>query len=205
MKPSTAITPKTPYLFIEIWVPRRAPYNRADCWSCIIGDFIKPVMDALPTALIWYVREGKHLQLCIATSERAKALRLVKRVATLTRFRVKRVLPGTVGGALAGTRWMSAAKIGTPAEGARSILMLRAMDAVCRLHLNTLVPVVNPVDGYPTWRYEQNADARQNPHGSLFESFTHLIANATEAQFTIHLMARTGWMDWAPAQVTANL
>jgi hypothetical protein len=55
------------------------------------------------------------------------------------------------------------------------------------------------------WYTELNADSQQNAHGSLFESLMHLIANSTQAKFTIHLLARTSWMDWAPTQVTANL
>lgn len=203
MKP-TAITPVTPYLFIEIWVPKRIPYNGAGGWPCIVGDFVKPVMAALPTALVWTVQEGPFWQLCVAHPSRATAERVVRRVAKSTRFRIKRILHGKAGGGLAGTRWMTQRAIGTPVEGDRSILMLRAMDAICRLYVSTLVGI-RQADKTVRWTTEVNADARQNPYGSLFESLMHLIANTTGARFTIHLLARTGWMDWAPAQVTANL
>lgn len=211
MKP-TAITPATPYLFIEIHVPKLAPYNVPDTgWPCIVGDVCKPIAEALPDALVWWVQEGAHFQLCIAWHDRVAAEHIVKSVTKQRGFKVKRILRGKAGGGLAGTRWMAAANIGTAREGKRSLLMLRTMDAVCRLYVDTLVLAPIPgnrrsIAGKPArWYTELNADTRQNGHGQLFESLMHLIANSTQARFTIHLLARTGWMDWAPAQVTANL
>jgi hypothetical protein len=206
------ITPSTPYLFIEIWTPKLAPYNDdAIGWPCIVGDFCKPIAEELPAALVWWVREGPWFQLCIAWHDRARAEEIVKSVAKRRGFKIKRILPGVAGGGLAGTRWLAAANIGKAREGERSILMLRTMNAICRLYADTLVLAPLPsnrrgVAGKPArWYTELNADPRQNAHGQLFESLMHLIANSTGAQFTIHLMARTSWMDWAPTQVTANL
>lgn len=206
------ITAKTPYLFIEIHVPKRAPYNVDETgWPCIVGDVCKPVADELPTALVWWVQEGPWFQLCIAYPDREKAEKLVNDVTKRRGFKIKRILRGVAGGGLAGTRWMAASNIGKAREGQRSIMMLRTMDAICRLYADTLVLAPLPtnrrgVAGKPArWYTELNADSKQNAHGQLFESLMHLIANSTNARFTIHLMARTSWMDWAPTQVTATL
>ena len=206
------ITPKTPYLFIEIWVPKLAPYNVEETgWPCIVGDVCKPIADELPDAYVWWVQEGRWFQFCIAYHDVVRAEALVKDVLKQRGFKTKRILRGVAGGGLAGTRWMASHHIGRAKEGHRSILMLRTMDAICRLYADTLVLAPLPgnrrgVARKPArWYTELNADSRQNPHGQLFESLMHLIANSTNARFTIHLMARTGWMDWAPTQVTANL
>ena len=101
-KPIT-ITPETPYLFIEIWTPKRPPYNAEETgWPCIVGDFCKPILDHFSKALVWFVREGPWFQLCVAYPDAAKAEKIVRDVAKRRGFRIKRILPGVAGGGLAG-------------------------------------------------------------------------------------------------------
>lgn len=206
------MSPSTPYLFVEIWVPKRAPYNTAHGWPCIVGDLIKPIVDAHPDALIWFLQEGPWLQLCFGpdfnvntywSAQRLEEIRkTMVKVARAKGFHIKRYIRNsTLGGALGGSRWMPAAKQGTPAEGERSLLLAQACHAACAVYLHSLVKKGK------LWQVEKPQCDRQNPHGNLFESFMHLLANISEARFDVELLVRTRWMHdgWQKTKTVCHL
>ncbi len=197
------MTPDTPYLFVEIWWPKKAPYNHpAHGWPTIIGDFVKPLVAAHPGMRIWFLREGPWWQLCFAADDLKAANDTMRKVARKLGFSIKRYIRGsTLGGALGGTRWVSRAKQGTKAERQRSYLLTEACHGVCGAYTDTLVKRGK------YWVVEAPECTRQNPHGNLFESFTHLVANITDARFDVRVQVRTGWMHegWQNAQVTCHL
>ncbi len=214
------IYPDTPYLFYEIHVPRRRPYwdvkprkgqpEPAQSWPSIVGDFCLPLLAEHADSLVWHVQEGSHFQICFATIWPKEVEASVRHHAKLTGFRVKRLLRGHAGGALGGQRWNPTRLLGTEQEAFRSIKLLRTLDALCRLYADTLIQVpavkkrgkvVTP--GY--WYAEAPEDTRQNPFGSIFESFTHLVANTTEARFAAYIDVRTGWMHEGPMRVSLPL
>lgn len=195
------ITPLTPYRFYEVWVPKRAPYSDPSTqWASILGEWVLPIVIKHGGDMTWWcVREGRWIQFCFASENPAPIETTIRSVCKAKRFTVKRVLrTGTAGGALGGERWCAPDLIGTLAERQRSVMLLRLMNEVCSLQLHSLTKRGK------VWGVERNKD-RQNPHGNLFESLMHLIANVTGAQFHVHLMARTVWTDWAPAKVTLHL
>lgn len=209
------MTPDTPYLFVEIWVPKRAPYNHAvHGWPSIVGDFVKPLADAYPGSRIWALQEGRHFQICFAAPRAfvpeggKRFIGLVdmqlamREIARKRRFQIKRYIYGsTLGGALAGSRWLPVRKQRRPAEKRRSFLLTRACHAVCAVYLDSLVRKGNH------WVVESPQCQKQNPHGNLFESFMHLCANLSEARFDVQLKVRTRWMhdDWQDAKVICHL
>ncbi len=197
------MTLSDPYLFVEIWVPKRAPYNHVTHgWSTIVGDFVKPLVAAHPGIRVWFLREGPWWQLCFAALDLVAANQTIRRIARQKRFSIKRYIRGsTLGGALGGSRWLPRAKQGKKAERQRSCLLTEACHAVCSVYLDSLVKRGK------YWVVESPQCARQNPHGNLFESFMHLVANISDAQFDVKLQVRTGWMHegWKDAKVTCHL
>ncbi len=200
------MTPSTPYLFVEIWVPKRAPYNTEHGWPCIVGDFVKPIADENPGLIIWFLQEGPWFQVCFAHPTGRYSFQAVwdtmRRVAKQKGFHIKRYIRNsTLGGALGGSRWMPTAKQGSAAEGERSLLLARACHAVCAVYLNSLVKKGK------RWVVEKPECTRQNPHGNLFESFMHLVANISEARFDVELQVRTRWMHggWQKTKAVCHL
>lgn len=210
ISPTLSMNAQSPYLFYEFWVPKRQPYY--DCrvnkdrlatssaWPSICGDFIIPLLDRIDKSfgmkpLCWFVQEGPFFQICFSCPSFALIQwskggilieRLVREQCKISKFRTKRLLRGNLGGALAGDRWNNS--FGTKKESNRSILMVDMMDKVCRLYLTTLIRRKNK-----TWMTEKNK-SRQNPHGNIFESVIHLLANISEAKFDVFVQAKTGWM-----------
>lgn len=197
--------PADTYLFYEFWVPKRAPYNGSFTikgvpsvgWPSIVGDFIAPMVLSLERHeylhLCWFVQEGPHFQVCIATDPgcRLQIEKGVRAHCKKTDFKMKRLLRGDLGGALAGDRWNHPRRFGTASEKARSVLLVETLDRLCRLYIDTLVKRHKGKTHY--WVTEQNG-SRQNPHHNLFESFHHLVANISEAQFDAIISVRTTWM-----------
>jgi hypothetical protein len=233
------MTPATPYLFFEIWVPKRAPYSgpRNDkdrlaesySWPSIVGDFVKPLVERWPDSLWWQVQEGPFYQVCVAPWTRWSPLhedperyakeveRSVRAHCKTTGFRMKRLLRGTLGTALAGDRWnrcsydLCRSKEEAQRQEARSVLLVQTMDRVCRLYMDTLVKVPHRrvKRGQPThhWVTEVNG-SRQNPHGNIFESLMHLLANTGEPRFDVKVQVNTPWMRENPlpnAKLTCHL
>lgn len=202
------MSPNTPYRFIEIWVPRRAPYSDPQHgWSSIVGDVVKPLMDHIPPfwmnqhPFVWALQEGPFVQVCYGTDgDGLLDLDSVLRTAlALHRFRVKRRLRGslTLGTALIGDRWNAPARLkrgGEAGQQRRSMYLCTIMDQVCRLYADTLIRVPGTKKALAYWRTETNM-SRQNPKGSVFESVMHLIANTAEPRFDVFLSGRTGWMN----------
>jgi hypothetical protein len=207
------VTPATPYLFVEIWVPKRAPYNHSvHGWPTIIGDFVKPLVAAHPDMLVWFLQEGPHWQLCFGPSGSLDCALAIKTLEYMRRtmvviakergFHIKRYIRGsTFGGALAGSRWMPAKKQKRPEEQQRSFLLARACHAVCAVYMDTLVRKGNH------WVVESPQCKKQNPHGNIFESFMHLCANLSGAKFDVQLKVRTRWMhgDWQEAKAVCHI
>jgi hypothetical protein len=192
-----------PYLFVEIWVPKRAPYNHPEHgWPTIVGDFVKPLADAHPDMRIWFLREGPWWQLCFAASDLHAANKTMRDIARRRGFTIKRYIRGSnLGEALAGSRWLPRRKQKTCAEKRRSYLLTDACHAVCAVYMDSLVRRGRH------WVVERPQCNRQNPHGNLFESFMHLVANLSDAQFDVQFKVRTRWMhdDWKELKATCHL
>lgn len=187
------MTPSSPYLFVEIWVPKCKPYNDPKFgWPSIVGDFVKPLVKIYPDLLVWFLQEGSWWQLCFAYGgpfHLKDVNETMKKIANKKGFKIKRYIRNsTLGGALGGSRWLPVAKQGTKAEAQRSFLLTQACHAVCAVYLDTLIKKGNH------WEVQSPECKKQNPHGNLFESFTHLVANITEAKFDVKFEVRTGWM-----------
>lgn len=192
------MSPSTPYLFYEIWVPKRAPYQGPHGWPSICGDFLRPIMASISPYedLAWIAQEGRWFQLCVATPNPREVARLIRYQCKVAGFRVRRILRGgTLGGALGGPRWNHPSRLGTQAEAERSVRLVQAMHCVCQLYVDSLVRVQTGKGRKVAyhWQVEPNLD-RQNPHGSFMESFMHLVANVSEARFDLLMDVRTGWM-----------
>lgn len=199
------MNPKTPYRFYEIWVPKRPTYSEDNPhrWPALIGNFILPIVFDKPELLYWFVQEGPWFQFCFATDDAVlmkNTEKKIRQVCKERKFRTKKIIRDTLGSALGGPRWVEKEKIGTDREAFRSFLMVQSCSAVCRLYLDSL-----KFDEKTGWTTELNDDERQNPHKSFFESFMHLIANITEAQFDLNIDVRTNWMPYRRMKVPCHL
>ena len=211
----------TPYLFYEIWVPKKDLYRHPIYgWPSIVGDLIRPLYTVEPDepTLIWYLQEGPWLQLCICPSnllgldvltiKEWKAI--VKRRCVKHGFRIKRLRSDwTIGSALGGDRWNCKTRLkNKPKQFERSIWLCTLMHYACLVYADSLVQVEASGKGKKRvpahWEVEKNC-SKQNPHGNLFESVMHLLANMSEAKFDVMLTARTRWMhgEIAPALATS--
>lgn len=212
-----SVNAQTPYRFVEIWVPtnRKGRYtNPAHGWATLTAEFIAPLRAALDdrmppgTELLFHaLREGRHFQitwtsndLWDGSSTRWPDYDVLRAHCKRHGFRIKRMLRGGIaGGGLGGTRW-NPPGTSLPAVYRRSCQLLRLMDSVFSLYSESLVPVYGPVlkrgktPRVDHWKVEAPECDRQNPHGSLFESAVHLIANAAEPRFDVMVTARTRWM-----------
>lgn len=179
-----------PYRFYEFWVPTHGVYkNETTLWTNILGTFIKPIVDREPDLIYWFVQEGRWFQFCFAIAEPERIATKIRTIQKRVKIKTKRILKGDTGSALGGTRWVSTKRLlDKTLENERSELMLRAMHGVCSLYLHSLEK------RGAHWQSEISGDTKQNAHGNLFESFMHLIANCTQAQFDLKISARTGWM-----------
>jgi hypothetical protein len=195
--------PNTPYRFYEFWVPKHGVFkNETSQWTNIVGSFIKQIVDGENDLIYWFVQEGRWFQFCYASSRPDEIAAKIRGIQKKVGIRTKRILRGDVGGALAGTRWLSKAGLRRKSfERARSVHMLRACHAYCALFLHSLEKRGKH------WVTETSACTKQNPHGNLFESFMHLIANTTQAQFDVKVSIRTGWMrgEQPSARLTCHL
>lgn len=191
-----------PYRFYEFWVPRHGVYrDETHLWTNIVGSFIKLIVEDEPDLIYWFVQEGRWFQMCWAHVDPERIARKVRAIQRRVGIKTKRILKGDTGGALGGTRWVSTRRLKSKRfECARSELMLRAMHGICALYVHSLEK------RGAHWVTETSGDAKQNPHGNLFESFMHLVANTTGAQFDVKISARTGWMqDAQSAKITCHL
>jgi hypothetical protein len=130
----------------------------------------------------------------------------MRNIARARGFHIKRYIRGsTLGGALGGSRWNAVSEQGRPNEGVRSLLLAQACHAVCAVYMNTLVREGRGKSRH--WEVGRPECTKQNPHGNLFESFMHLVANITDAQFDVQIQARTRWMHdgWQKTSVTCHL
>lgn len=194
--------PNLPYRFYEFWVPKHGVFkDETNQWTNIIGSFIAPIVAGEPDLVYWFVQEGRWFQFCFASADPERIAAKIRRIQKTVRIKTKRILKGDVGGALGGTRWLSVKRLKNKVfERQRSARMLDACHAYCALYLHSLEKRGK------NWVTEISADAKQNPHGNLFESFMHLIANTTQAQFDIKIAARTGWMrETQSAKITCHL
>ena len=197
----------TPYLFVEIWVPKSELYRHPVYgWPSIVGDLIRPLYEVEPyqSTLIWYLQEGPFLQLCICPNPGALAIKewtaIVRERCKESGFRIKRLISNwTIGSALGGDRWNCKARLrNKPKQFERSIWICKMMHYACLIHSDTLVKVEASGRGKKKvsahWEVEKN-ESKQNPHANLFESVMHLLANMSEAKFDVVLTARTRWMN----------
>lgn len=194
--------PNLPYRFYEFWVPKHGVFkDETNLWTNIIGSFVRLIVADEPDLVYWFVQEGRWFQFCYASAEPERIAAKIRVIGRATRIKTKRILKGDVGGALGGTRWVSARRLkDVRLARERSALMLDACHAYCSLYLHSLEKRGK------NWLTEISGDTHQNPHGNLFESFMHLVANTTQAQFDIRVTARTGWMQEAQsAKVTCHL
>lgn len=191
-----------PYRFYEFWVPMHGIYKHSDAlWTNILGTFIKPIVAGEPDLIYWFVQEGRWFQFCFASVEPNRIAAKIRAIQKRVRIRTKRILKGDTGSALGGTRWVSTKRLlDKRLEHERSELMLRAMHGICSLYLHSLEK------RGAHWQTEISGDTKQNPHGNLFESFMHLIANTTQARFDVQIRARTDWMqDVQSTKITCHL
>ncbi len=199
---SSMTDPDLPYRFYEFWVPKHGVFkDETNLWTNIVGAFIRPIVAGEPGLVYWFVQEGRWFQFCFASTRPDDIAAKIRRIQRDIKIKTKRILKGDVGGALGGTRWVSAPRLkNRRTERERSAHMLDACHAYCALYVHSLEKRGKH------WLTEISGDTRQNPHGNLFESFMHLVANTTQAQFDIRVTARTGWMQEAQsAKVTCHL
>lgn len=153
--------------------------------------------------LYWFVQEGRWFQLCFAANDAIGINRMERKVRVICKkkgFTTKRLIRGTLGGALGGQRWVATTDIGTPAERKRSAILVDLMHKVCMLYIDNLVKNKAGV-----WAFERNDDP-QNPHHNVFESLMHLIANVSNVKFDVHMLVRTVWMPgYQQMKATCNL
>lgn len=191
-----------PYRFYEFWVPTHGAYKaESTLWTNILGMFIKPIVARESDLIYWFVHEGRWFQFCFASAEPERIAAKIRAIQKRVKIRTKRILKGDTGSALGGTRWVSTKRLlNKVLEKERSELMLRAMYSICSLHIHSLEKRGTH------WYTEVSGDTKQNPHGNLFESFMHLVANSTQAQFDLKISARTGWMqDPQTTKITCHL
>ena len=181
----------TPYRHHEFFTPQVAPFDTAGplLWPTLVGAFLRPIIETTDMTY-WFCNHGADFQFCFAHQDYERIEKVIEsqKQAYQTTSKTSPKDGATIGTAFRGTRWMAQSKIDDDAlAGKRSVSVLAFLHATSALYLDSIVP-----DG-AYWKLESNSD-QQNPLGNNFESLLHLVSNISQAQFDVHLLARTAWM-----------
>lgn len=168
-------------------VPDATPFDRMDWFEAVVGNFIKPIIEADLIESYWFSRyqdPKRHFRFRIKTTDYAEvqsfAAPLIKKLG-LTDLADEQDYDG---GEFRQARFVGDNRRGIEPK-ARQELIWEFLYASCRLYLDTFSYADD--EGY--WYREDNHDRANNIDGDTMESPHHLFCNLTGVAPRVDLIA----------------
>lgn len=171
---------------IHVNVPNIAPYDRADWFESLVGNFFKPIIATGLLQSYWFTRYEdplKHARFRIKTADYAVLKPSVDDLINNLRLTDRADEENYADNEFTSARWCGTRN--PPVDSAtRQRLTWNFLSAAAALYVDTF----SHADAQGYWVREDNQDKAQNIDGDTIESVHHLFCNMTAVRPRVEML-----------------